>query len=197
MNKAVFLDRDGTINVDKHYLHNIEEFEFLPGVLEGMKALQDAGYLLIIVTNQSGIGRGYYSEEDFETLNSWMLHTLESKGIYIAKVYFCPHLPNAKVKKYRKVCACRKPALGMYEQAIRNYDIDLANSWTIGDKPRDCLLCEKTECRGFLVGQSYYNEEKLYREFPLLKDKVRCMPGILECATEILAKDNRFRKESV
>ena len=197
MNKAIFLDRDGTINVDKHYLHNIEEFEFLPGVLEGMKILQDAGYLLIIVTNQSGIGRGYYSEEDFETLNSWMLHALESKGIYIAKVYYCPHLPNAKVKKYRKVCERRKPALGMYEQAIRSYDIDLSNSWTIGDKPRDCLLCERTECRGFLVEQSYYDEDKLYREFPLLKDKVRCMPGILECATVILEKDNRFRKESI
>lgn len=192
MNKAIFLDRDGTINVDKKYLHKIEDFEFLPGVLDGMKMLQNAGYLLIVITNQSGIGRGYYSEKDFEILNSWMLGELESNGIHIARVYYCPHLPNAKIKKYRKVCECRKPALGMYEQAVKNYDIDLSHSWTIGDKPRDCLLCEKTECRGFLVGQDYYNEERLYYEFPLLKDKVRCVPGILECAIEILKKKNRF-----
>lgn len=98
MNKAIFLDRDGTINVDKKYLHKIEDFEFLPGVLDGMKMLQNAGYLLIVITNQSGIGRGYYSEKDFEILNSWMLGELESKGIHIARVYYCPHLPNAKIK---------------------------------------------------------------------------------------------------
>ena len=90
MNKAIFLDRDGTINVDKKYLHKIEDFEFLPGVLDGMKMLQNAGYLLIVITNQSGIGRGYYSEKDFEILNSWMLGELESKGIHIARVFRLP-----------------------------------------------------------------------------------------------------------
>lgn len=151
MNKAVFLDRDGTINVEKHYLHKIEDFEFLPGVIDGLKMLQDAGFLLVIITNQSGIGRGYYTEEDFHTLNDWMLQTLKNNSVNIAKVYYCPHLPDAKVESYRKDCECRKPKLGMYEQAVRDWDIDIDESFVIGDKIRDCAICENSGCRGFLV----------------------------------------------
>lgn len=156
MNKAIFLDRDGTINVEKNYLYKIEDFEFLPGVLEGLKLLQDAGYLLIVITNQSGIGRGYYSEKDFLALNDWMLNTLKEMDIHINEVYYCPHIPEAKIAKYRMICTCRKPALGMYEQAIRDFDICMAESWSIGDKIRDCAICRSTECKGYLIG----NHEK-------------------------------------
>ena len=104
MNKAVFLDRDGTINVEKNYLHKIEDFEFLSGVIEGLSLLNNSGYKLIIITNQSGIGRGYYTENDFITLNNWMLDVLKSNGIIISKVYYCPHLPDAKIEKYRMDC---------------------------------------------------------------------------------------------
>ena len=152
--KAVFLDRDGTINVEKHYLHKIEEFEFLPGVIDGLRILQDLGFLLIIITNQSGIGRGYYTENDFEVLNSWMLITLQKHGIKIAKVYYCPHLSDAKIDKYKVVCTCRKPLLGMYEQAICDFNIDIVHSWAIGDKIRDCAICEKYDCKGFLVAEN-------------------------------------------
>ena len=158
MNKAVFLDRDGTINVEKNYLHKIEDFEFLPGVIEGLSLLNNAGFKLIIVTNQSGIGRGYYTENDFITLNNWMLDELKSNGIIISKVYFCPHLPDAKVEKYRMDCDCRKPKLGMYNQAIRDFDIDLSQSFVIGDKIRDCAICEKTDCRGFLIANNEKSE---------------------------------------
>lgn len=154
MNKAIFLDRDGTINVEKHYIYKTEDFEFLPGVLEGLKLLQNAGYLLIIITNQSGIGRGYYSEEDFLTLNKWMLRKFEENSIHISKVYYCPHSPNAQLEKYRVMCTCRKPALGMFRKAIREFDIDLAQSWAIGDKIRDCVICDKSPCKGFLIGQN-------------------------------------------
>ena len=99
MNKAVFLDRDGTINVDKEYLSRIEAFEYLPGTIEGLKILQDAGYLLIIVTNQSGIARGYYREEDYLNLENWMVNDLAQKGIKISASYYCPHHPNGKVVK--------------------------------------------------------------------------------------------------
>lgn len=157
MNKAVFLDRDGTINVEKNYLHKIEDFEFLPDVLEGLKLLQDAGFLLIIVTNQSGIGRGYYSEKDFLILNNWMLKALDGKGIHISKVYYCPHLSDARIEKYRLECNCRKPKLGMYERAIRDFDVCVSDSWSIGDKIRDCAICEATACRGYLIGN---NEKK-------------------------------------
>lgn len=153
-NKAIFLDRDGTINVEKHYLYKIDDFEFLPGVIEALRMLQEAGYLLIVVTNQSGIARGYYSEEDFEVLNSWMIEYLKEQGIVITKVYYCPHLPEAKVMKYRKRCSCRKPLLGMYERAIEEYDIDISKSWVIGDKIRDCSICTKYACRGFLISDN-------------------------------------------
>ena len=149
--KAVFLDRDGTINVEKDYLYKIEDFEFLPGVIEGLHLLQDAGYLLIIITNQSGIARGYYTEEDYHTLNNWMLRELKSKGISISAVYYCPHHPDAKMKAYRTDCNCRKPGLGMYEQAIKDFNIDLSYSFSIGDKIRDSAICETSSCQGYLI----------------------------------------------
>ncbi len=152
MNKAIFLDRDGTINVEKHYLYKKEDFEFLPGVIEALKKLQEAGFILIIVTNQSGIGRGYYTEKDFNILNNWMLSELRNQGILIADVFYCPHLPDAEVEEYRKDCNCRKPKLGMYQQAIADYNIQLSKSYAIGDKIRDCAICEQTVCKGLLVG---------------------------------------------
>ncbi|MGN0351045.1 MAG: D-glycero-alpha-D-manno-heptose-1,7-bisphosphate 7-phosphatase [Roseburia sp.] len=154
MTKAIFLDRDGTINVEKNYLYKIQDFEFIPGVLEALKLLQDAGFALIIITNQSGIGRGYYAEEDFFILTGWMMKELETQGIHISKIYYCPHLPDAQVEKYRKNCKCRKPGLGMYERAIKDFNIDLSKSWSIGDKIRDCSICETTDCRGYLIEQN-------------------------------------------
>lgn len=154
MNKAVFLDRDGTINVEKNYLYKIEDFEFLPGVIDALKQLQQSGFMLIIITNQSGIGRGYYTEEDFHKLNNWMVSTLKEHGVTITDVYYCPHLPNAEVAEYRKDCECRKPKLGMYEQAVKDHNISLSESYAIGDKIRDCAICESTECNGFLIADS-------------------------------------------
>lgn len=153
MNKAIFLDRDGTINVEKQYLYKIEDFELLPGVLDGLSLLQNADFLLIIITNQSGIARGYYREEDFIKLNSWMIKYFCDRGIKITKVYYCPHLPDAPVERYRINCQCRKPALGMFKQAIQDYDIDLNTSYAIGDKIRDCAICRSTPCRGYLIGE--------------------------------------------
>ncbi len=154
MNKAVFLDRDGTINVDKAYLSKIEDFEYLPGVIDGLKLLQKSGYLLIIVTNQSGIARGFYSESDFQKLNDWMLNDLKNKGIIINKVYYCPHHPDGKIEKYSIDCNCRKPKLEMYYKAIEEFNIDISISYTIGDKIRDLALCENTDCKGFLISES-------------------------------------------
>lgn len=154
MNKAVFLDRDGTINVEKHYLHRVEDFDFLPDAVDGLRLLQKAGFKLIIITNQSGIARGYYTEEDYRVLNGWMLAELKRRGINIDAAYYCPHLPGAKIEKYRQVCSCRKPALGLFNQAVEDFDIDLAQSFAIGDKRRDCAICEMTACRGFLIGEN-------------------------------------------
>lgn len=152
MNKAVFLDRDGTINVDKHYVYRVAEFQFLPGALNGLKRFKETGYLLIILTNQSGIGRGYYTELDYKVLEGWMLDNMRRAGAEVDGIYYCPHLPNAEVEQYRKVCKCRKPGLGMFYQAIKEHTIDLSKSIVIGDKERDLYICKRYETmQGFLV----------------------------------------------
>ncbi len=128
--KAVFLDRDGVVNIDKSYLYKIEDFEFLDNVLEACQHFQSLGYLLVIVTNQSGIGRGYYTESDFEKLTAWMLEKFQEAHIHIHAVYHCPHAPDTG-------CDCRKPLPGMFLQAHKEHHIDLKNSWMIGDKESD------------------------------------------------------------
>lgn len=158
MNKAIFLDRDGTINIEKNYLYKIEDFEFIPGAIEGMRELSSAGFKLIIITNQSGIARGYYTEDEFKILNDWMLEELRCQGVVIDAVYYCPHLPDASIDKYKKNCSCRKPSLGLYEKAISEYDIDLERSYAVGDKIRDCSICEKTNCQGYLIGNNEKND---------------------------------------
>lgn len=128
--KAIFLDRDGVINIDKQYVARIEDFEFQNGIFDLLHFFQDAGYLLIVVTNQSGIGRGYYTQQDFDTLTQWKLKRLEDTGIYIDKIYHCPHAPEA-------ACSCRKPAPGMLTAAQEEFQIDMQASWMIGDKKSD------------------------------------------------------------
>lgn len=135
MQKAIFLDRDGVINVEKDYVYKIEEFEFIEGVFDTLKAFQKEGFLLFIITNQSGIGRGYYNIEDFKLLTSWMLKEFEKEGITIAQVEFCPHSPD-------EICQCRKPKTGMIENILKNFNIDLEHSWLIGDKEAD-IECAK------------------------------------------------------
>ena len=134
---AVFLDRDGVINVDSGYVGDWDSFVFLPGVIEAMRALCDAGYALVIVTNQSGIGRGFYTEEDFHALTERMRNELSRHGVSIAGVYFCPHLPEAALPQYRKTCDCRKPKPGLIHRALEELDIDLTRSAMVGDKSSD------------------------------------------------------------
>ena len=133
MEKVVFLDRDGVINIEKDYLYKIDEFEFIDGVFESLLYLKSLGYSLVIITNQSGIGRGYYTKEDFDILTSWMIQEFEKKGIKISAVYYCPHSPQEE-------CNCRKPNLGMIRKTSNNIDIDYQNSWLIGDKDSDIQL---------------------------------------------------------
>ena len=151
MNKAVFLDRDGIINIDKNYVYKIEDFEFVPGIIHLLKIFKEMGYLLIIVTNQSGIARGYFTEEEFNILNNWMINKLLEYGVEITATYYCPHHPNAFIKEYRKKCECRKPGIALFIQAANDYNIDFDNSIAIGDKLRDCEICNVTNCKGFLV----------------------------------------------
>ncbi len=112
------------------------------------------GYKLIIITNQSGIARGYYTELDFYTLNTWMLGVLEEQGVDIDAVYFCPHHPKGKVDKYRVECDCRKPKTGLFREAVEAFNLKIDKCYTIGDKIRDCSICESTGCKGYLIGET-------------------------------------------
>ncbi len=129
---ALFLDRDGVINIEKNYLHKKEDFEFIDGIFELCQVYQDKGYLIVVVTNQSGIARGYYSETDFANLSSWMIDAFLSKGIKISHVYHCPHHPDISGE-----CECRKPHPGMLLKAGKELSIDFENSLLVGDSERD------------------------------------------------------------
>ena len=131
--RAIFLDRDGIINVDHGYVYKIEEFEFTTGIFETLHALQSQGFLLIIVTNQSGIGRGYYSEEAYQNLTQYIVESFSKKDIKVDAVYHCPHHPEAN-------CQCRKPRIGMLKAAQKEFKLDMKNSWMIGDKNSDMLV---------------------------------------------------------
>jgi D-glycero-D-manno-heptose 1,7-bisphosphate phosphatase len=135
--KALFLDRDGVINVDRNYVHRVEDFEFLPGIFELCAAAVERGYLIVVVTNQAGIGRGYYTEADFAQLTEWMVGAFRQRGIDIARVYHCPYHPAAGVGEYRRESFDRKPQPGMLLRARDELGLDLAGSVLIGDKDSD------------------------------------------------------------
>ena len=168
--RAVFLDRDGTINKDTGYLCSIQEFSYLPGAKEALRRLQTAGYILVVITNQSGIGRGYYTEEDYKTLTAWMLSDLEASGIQIAAIYHCPHAPD-------EACSCRKPATGLFQQAVQTFGIQLENSFAVGDGIRDVCICHTSPCRGIVI---YAQEEKIGEKISYIRG------GLLDAASLIL-----------
>ncbi|MDU8925277.1 D-glycero-beta-D-manno-heptose 1,7-bisphosphate 7-phosphatase [Pasteurellaceae bacterium LIM206] len=136
MKKAVFLDRDGTLNIDHGYVHEIDQFQFIEGSIEALKTLKEMGYLLVLVTNQSGIARGYFSEDEFLQLTEWMDWSLADRGVDLDGIYYCPHHPEGK-GEYRQDCDCRKPKAGMLLQAIKELGIDPARSVMVGDKLED------------------------------------------------------------
>ncbi len=138
MKKALFLDRDGIVNIDTEYLYKIEDFKFVEGIFDLCRFFQQRGYLIIIITNQSGIARGYYTEEDFRHLTDWMLKQFLKEGVKITDVYYCPHHPEAAVEeKYKRQCLCRKPNPGLLMMARDAYDLNLEKSLLVGDKESD------------------------------------------------------------
>lgn len=136
--RAVFFDRDGTINSDEghYYIYKPEDFSFNPGVIEGMKRLQEAGYLLFVISNQGGIAKGIYTREDVEKVHAYMCRELGKQGVKLTKIYYCPHHESVKT------CICRKPSPYMVNLAIEEFNIDKQHSWFIGDSPKDVKCAE-------------------------------------------------------
>jgi D-glycero-D-manno-heptose 1,7-bisphosphate phosphatase len=145
--RTIFLDRDGVINKEISYLHKIDDFVFINGVFKSCLYLKKLGYEIIIITNQSGIARGYYSELDYQILTSWMLNHFKKNNIEILDIFHCPHSPEAS-------CKCRKPRPGMLLKAKRKYSIDMANSWLIGDKEIDIQAAENAGIRNTIIVKS-------------------------------------------
>ena len=163
MQKALFLDRDGVINIDHGYVYQIEKFEFTEGIFALLRLFIDKGYVLFIVTNQSGIGRDYYREEDFQVLTSWMLEELKQENIHIVSVEHCNHAPEVN-------CHCRKPEIGMIESILLSHNISLENSWLIGDKQSDIDLAKNSKIQNSIaIGTRKIDNATL------------AFPSILEC----------------
>ena len=146
MNKAAFFDRDGTINIDKGYVHRIEDFEFIKGMPEFIKKYNDEGYKVIVVTNQAGIARGYYTQKEVDILHNYINEELAKIGAHIDAFYICPHHPD-----FTGECNCRIPKTGMIEQAIKDFDIDVKQSVLFGDKPCDIECGEKCGIKSYYI----------------------------------------------
>ncbi|RAZ60781.1 D-glycero-beta-D-manno-heptose 1,7-bisphosphate 7-phosphatase [Campylobacter hyointestinalis] len=128
--KALFLDRDGVINKDPGYVYRIEDFEFMPGIFVALRGFIELGFDIFVVTNQSGIGRKYYTQADFDKLSDYMINEFKTQGVNIKKIYYCPHAPDDN-------CECRKPKPGMFLEALSEFNIDMKSSIMIGDKQSD------------------------------------------------------------
>jgi D-glycero-D-manno-heptose 1,7-bisphosphate phosphatase len=132
MNRALFIDRDGVINIDKVHVSEIERFEFTEGIFDLCRKYTAAGYIIIVITNQAGIAKGYYTENDFMVLTRWMIEEFKQQNIEIARVYYCPHHPD-----FTGSCHCRKPEPGMILKAAMEFDLDISVCVLIGDKESD------------------------------------------------------------
>ncbi len=148
--KAVFFDRDGILNHDCGYTHKIQDFFWLDGAKEAVKLCKDNGYLTFVVTNQSGVARGLYKEEDIKTLHDFMQEELKKEGTYIDEFMYCPHHPDGIVSEYSIDCDCRKPKSGMLLALADKYSVDIANSFLVGDNPRDVESAENIGVKGYL-----------------------------------------------
>jgi D-glycero-D-manno-heptose 1,7-bisphosphate phosphatase len=178
---AVFLDRDGTINVERDYLHRIEDFAFITGVPAAIKSLKEAGFLVIVVTNQSGVARGYYPREAVCQLHEHLQQELRRHGTGIDGFYVCPHHPTEGVGDNRIDCDCRKGAPGMLLQAAGDHGIDLERSFMVGDKLADIEAGQAAGCRSLLVRTGYGTKDE-----PLVATR---FPGTKVCKDLAAATD--------
>lgn len=185
---AVFLDRDGTLIRDAEYLSDPAQIHLFSNTPRALKLLKKAGYLLLVVSNQSGVARGYFPESMIAKVHGRLRAMLKSKGARLDAFFYCPHYPKGSVKRFAKACACRKPKTGMIRQALRKYPIDLKRSFVVGDKMDDMLLGQNAKVAGSILvgtGKGKEHQKRLMME-PLARTWVAS--DILAAARSILAK---------
>jgi D,D-heptose 1,7-bisphosphate phosphatase len=183
MTKAVFLDRDKTVIADMEFSVNRARLRPLPGALKALRRLQEAGYLLIIVTNQSGVARGRFSEESLRRFHEHLLRRFERSGVRCAGIYYCPHYASGKVAEYSIACDCRKPLPGLLLRAADELGVDLKRSWMVGDRPADIGAGRAAGCRTIRVGDAEWAESDPRADFE--------RPDLARAAETILRKDER------
>ena len=162
-NRAVFLDRDGTVNEEVSYLRDLKDLKLLPGASQAIKLLNGHSFKVVVITNQSGVARGYLTEKKVEEIHEEMRRQLRGKGAHLDAIYYCPHHPTQGKGKYRKNCWCRKPNPGMLEKAARELKLDLARCYVVGDKLIDLQAGLRVDCKTVLVLTGYgkkYSDEK-------------------------------------
>lgn len=170
MNQAVFLDRDGVITQDPpHYAHKLDQLKLIPRSAKAIRLLNENRFKVVIVSNQSGVARGYYQEKDVKIFNYAMEGELKKEGAHVDAIYYCPHHPNSEIIEYRINCDCRKPNSGMFFKAAQNLDIDLNKSFVVGDKISDVVAGSTAGCVTFLVltghGKSQTFENSIKPDF--------------------------------
>lgn len=187
---AVFLDRDGTIVREVEYLRSPQELRLLPRAGQAMRRLNEAGFAVIVVTNQSGIARGLLTEDDLEEIHTVLRRRLARRGVRVDAIYWCPHHPEASRPEYRRRCRCRKPSPGMLLRAGRELDLDLSQSYVVGDSERDVEAGRRAGCRTVLVRTGYGAEAEARLGAGLLADHVA---DDLSGAVEWILGDRRRR----
>lgn len=183
---ALFLDRDGTLIEDVGYLGRVSQIRFYRGAAKALRRLKEAGFLLFVVTNQSGVARGYFPESRVREIHRAIQSRLKAQGAGIDGFYYCPHYPGAEVRRYARICSCRKPKPGMVRQALRDFAVDPGKSYMVGDKLDDLGLAENARLGGgFLVrtGQGRRSERELKKQ----KRKSPVAAGLAQVAEAILS----------
>jgi D-glycero-D-manno-heptose 1,7-bisphosphate phosphatase len=182
MIKVAFLDRDGVINTDLGYVHSKEKFFFIDKAINAMRRLNALGYHIIIVTNQSGIGRGMFTEKQYKILTLWYKKFLETSGVFILDILYCPHFSSSKNPKYGINCNCRKPKPGMFNEAMNRYEINLSSSFVVGDKLSDLIAGSNAGLnQGFLIGDSHSENNKDFYELNCKSFKYRVVSDLHNC----------------
>ncbi|NWG14274.1 MAG: HAD family hydrolase [Acidobacteria bacterium] len=187
MKSAVFLDRDGTISEEVGYVNHVDRFKIYPWSAEAIRRLNEAGLRVFVVTNQSGVARGYFPEELVRQVNGLMVQALAQRGARIDGIYYCPHHPDGREGAFRRVCDCRKPSPGLLERAARDHALDLAASFVVGDRYLDIETGFRVGTRGVLVLSGYGKGEYLYQRATWPRPPDHVAEDLAEAAEWILA----------